>query len=173
MKNEKFRNNEFRPGRLEWFAGRLPAAELKEKYLERNWDDGFVAFSNAEKRFKNFAGAKELARLLPGRIQDCEIPAGLAGLEGFLMEAGLWCHAAGCDSYEELAFEREGEAFFVQYWSLFCGEADAERARPCYYREAGTFIRGNLKQTFPEPLKTFEVILPEERLRFYVTKGGA
>lgn len=179
MKRDDCKSDDFKKGRLLWFAGNLTAKELAEKYLNNDWDDGFVAFSNAEKRFNNFGGVAELKTLLSGRIQDQEKPQeeradGLAELEGYLMEAGLWRHKMNTAVYEELSFDREGDNFFVQYWHLSVDEKESTESWSCYFRTAKTFVRGNLKRVFSEKsITTFEVIVPEKRLRFYITKGGS
>ena len=156
----------FCAGSLFWSAGLLTAAELAGRHLKQGWDDGFAAFSNAECRLGELGGWECLAGLLEHRIE------GHAGLEGFLMEGGLWRRDTSTDVYEELALEREGERFFVQYWRLTLRGSDDPKARRCYTRPVETFARGNLHKVFPEKtIQAFEVIVPEDRLRFYLTRG--
>jgi hypothetical protein len=135
------------------------------QFFHKPWDDGFAAFGNDERRLADLGGTNALSGLLQGRISN------QPNLEGFLMEVGLWRNDGAC--YEELSLEREGDDFFVQHWRFWLTTGGQQDGQPCYYREAATFVRGNLHKLFPEnAISTYEVIVPEDRLRFYLTKGG-
>jgi hypothetical protein len=160
---DKKQQASFQAGWLEWQVKILDAEKVRSGFLERAWSDGFVALSNGELRLKDVGGTESLSRLLQGRIEN------LHDLEGFLMEAGLWRETDGC--HEELALEREGDEFFVQHWKLTTGDNSDQAGLRCYFREAKAFVRGNLNKLFPENnIDTFEVIVPEDRLRFYLTR---
>ena len=170
-------NGDFRSGALAWFSGPMTVEAIKKEYLNRKWDDGFAAFSNGEVRLDEDTMAA-LADLLAGRrLQegDVALRKKFAGFEGFLMEAGLWRRSQEKGEkkvLEELAFEREGEGFFVQYWRLEPEKAAGDGGLSCWWRPAATFVRGNLKKLFPEgKVATREVVVPEYRLRFYLTEG--
>lgn len=163
MKEET--SNTFESGSLVWVSGIFPPEDLALRFLEKAWDDGFVAFSNGERRVNTIGGRQAMADLLAQRIE------GQDGLEGFLMEGGLW-RASTTSVYEELAMEREGDNFFVQHWRLSPEKMANKEEMPCFYRKAQTFVRGNLVNIFPEQtIPTFEVIVPEHRLRFYIIRG--
>lgn len=160
------RQNAFTSGSLHWHTGSMTAAELVQRYLDRDWQDGFAAFSNAERRLGEIGGTAHFTKLLDGRIEQQD------GIEGYLMEGGLWRHDPAGQIFEELCLEREGGKFFVQYWQLCLSERAEDGASPCYWRPAATFARGNLRSLFPEQIiTTFEVIVPTDRLRFYITRG--
>jgi|GEM_PF-1097316 hypothetical protein len=153
----------FKSGRLVYESGIMTTGELENRYLQTPWPDGFAAFSAGEQRL---GAAGDLRRLLAGRRD------GTNGPEGYLMEAGLWRNR-DC-VFEELAIEREGDDFFVQFWRLETGDTGDTGAADhlCYYREADTFVRGNT-EIFSGGMPTLEVVVPELRLRFYLTRGAS
>ncbi len=150
----------FKPGRITWTSDHVHADELTGKYLNNPWVAGFAAFSNYEKQLREDE-IKTLSQYLVGRSDE------QGGPEGYLMEAGLWRNNATV--FEELALEREGDLFFVQYWKLDTTDPEPDQTN-CYLRPANTFPRGNI-DIFKGSLATFEVIVPTERLRFYITRG--
>lgn len=163
---KKTNTSDFRPGSLVWSAALLTTSDITRRYFDKGWDDGFAAFSNAECRLQELGGWEHLPGLLDHRLE------GHAGLEGFLMEGGLWRRDTASEVFEELALEREGAQFFVQYWCLSFQKGDDRKGQRCYVRPMETFARGNLHQVFPEKtIPAFEVIVPEDRLRFYMTRG--
>lgn len=156
----------FSTGSLLWSVDTMTAKEFTHLHLNSDWHDGFAAFSNAECRLRELGSPKHLAELLDGRIENHD------GLEGFLMEGGLWRSDAKTQVYEELALEREGNRYFVQYWRLSLHKSTEQGSSRCYWRDAATFARGNLHKLFPEKtIAAFEVIVPADRLRFYITRG--
>lgn len=152
-------NVSFKPGRVLWSQGLMKASDLIEKYLKSiTWDDGFIAFSSEEKRLKDF-----------DKDWDTWLKNKKNGKNGYLMEAGLW--RKDDSTVEELAIEREGENFLVQHWRLDTSNSDNDNAgMKCYFREAKTFTRGNIK-IFKGLLPSLEIVVPETRLRFYITRG--
>ena len=151
-------NDSFEPGRVLWSQGLMNASKLLKEYLKSTtWDDGFIAFSSEEKRLKDFD--KDWDNWLKNKN---------SAENGYLMEAGLW--RKDDSTVEELAIEREGENFFVQHWRLDTSDSD-NAGMKCYFREARTFKRGNIK-IFDGTVRSVEVIIPDFRLRLYLTKGG-
>ncbi len=147
--------DDFRDGRIKWVSGIMKGKELKDRYLHEDWQDGFVAFSSEEIRLRGFD--QDWNAWLCDDKKDAN--------KGYLMEAGLWRNNGAL--FEELSFERQGERFFVQYWRLDTG-SNNKSGMKCYYRDAGTFVRGNIKIFNPE-IPSFEVVVPDSRLRFYIT----
>ena len=151
----------FECGRLLWQTETIGTDTLRSRYLAgQTWSDGFIAFSTTEQRLAE-AGVEKLSRWLDGR-SDTD-----GGPEGYLMEAGLWRSTE--TTFEELAIEREGEKFVVQRWQLNTA-GGAANGMECYYRPAKTFARTNVKP-FSGAVDSFEVVVPEHRLRLYITKG--
>ncbi|MCX7635113.1 MAG: hypothetical protein N2Z74_05135 [Syntrophales bacterium] len=149
----------FHEGSLQWQAASMTSDAIAEQFLQQTWDDGFLAFSDSERRLDK-EGFLLLTAALKGRADA------VGGPTGYLMEAGLWRNRGAI--VEELSLEREGEVFFVQYWRL-TRHAPPEAAN-CYWREAATFVRGNLGHVFVGNIKTLEVIVPDHRLRLYLTE---
>ena len=90
------------------------------------------------------------------------------------MEGGLWRRdtAMQTQTYEELALEREGDGFFVQHWCLSLGKNKPDEEQLCYVMETEALVRKNLLHVFPkETIPAFEVIVPKDRLRFYMLRG--
>ncbi len=153
--------NDFKAGRLVWSSGKMDADTLRSQYLqEQVWSDGFLAFSTTEQRLTE-GGLDLLSRCLEGR-SDAH-----GGPEGYLMEAGLWRTVVS--GLEELAIERDGDNFSVHYWCLYTSPDESD-AMECFYRQAKTFVRRNVRP-FSGALESVEVVVPEHRLRFYLTKG--
>ena len=150
---------DFFEGYIKWENELLSADKLEQKIRETgSWQDGFAAFSNDEIRLRGDK-TRELAGWLTGRIET------MSGIEGFLMEAGLWKNDKTV--YEELAIEREGENFFVQHWRL--DTAPESGVVNCFFRKADTFLRGNI-EIFKDEQKSMEVVIPQFRLRLYLTR---
>ncbi|RJX21132.1 MAG: hypothetical protein C4563_05310 [Desulfobulbus sp.] len=157
------RNDGFKKGWFTWVSKSVQPNDLEREYLCREWDAGFTAFSNCERSLREVGGVLGVIKFLTCRAEE------QGGPEGFLMEGGLW-RKDGDDAYEELAFEREGDNFFVQYMRLDTRQTVNEGQDECYYRSADTFVLGALK-VFSGDLSTVEVIVPEYRLRFYIARG--
>ena len=150
---------QFRDGYLLWSSETISAVSLIKKHLGSPWEDGFAAFARMEQRL-----AADDMKMLPDWLEAKEAMAGKR--EGHLMEAGLWRTERAV--YEELAIERAGDEFFVQYWHL---SVSGQKEVNCYWRQAETFIRPNLEIFKKEAPISIEVIVPEHRLRLYLTKG--
>lgn len=134
-------------------------------FLE-GWDDGYVAFSNKEFRLE------EIKKKLDGKslsaIENINVKGVIEGAEGFLMEIGLW-RKSDDGSYAEISIEREDVGFLVQEWKL--SKVKSDRSMLCYYREVETKPRGN--SIFKDSsIKSIEVIVPENRLHFFLTVKG-
>ncbi|HOP86859.1 MAG TPA: hypothetical protein PKZ54_10375 [Syntrophorhabdaceae bacterium] len=132
-----------------------------------NWDDGYLAFSNVEKRIKDLNDL-EVDGLL-GRINGI-----VSDAEGYLMEAGLW--RAKYDQYEEIYIEREDDRFFIERWQLKkkVMQEDATDAQGylCFFREAAPLIYGpTLKKGIflEEELGALEIVVPNARLHIFIS----
>lgn len=157
--------DDFQTGRLIWQQanGLMPADLLKRaEFLQKSWQDGVVTFSVDELRLKNI-GTEKLQEYLGGRSDQN------GGPEGYLMELNCWRKAD--QNYEELALERQGETFSAQYLKLLTNASD-ETGMLCYYRTAQTVVRNNI-EALDHELTSIEVVVPEYRLRFYLTRGAA
>ncbi|HOF05360.1 MAG TPA: hypothetical protein PK175_09085 [Syntrophales bacterium] len=152
----------FNEGFLQWRAETMTPEAVKAQFLEQEWDDGFLAFSNSERRLGG-DGLSLLGAFLNGRADRH------GGPEGYLMEAGLWRSRGAV--LEEISLEREGDNFFVQHWVLQKNVSPKESN--CYWRKAETFVRGNLGEVFSGAVKTVEVIVPEHRLHLYLTREAS
>jgi hypothetical protein len=135
----------------------VPRFELSE------WSDGYLAFSNAERRLSELKSVGA-APLLAGRV------LGIDGVEGYLMEVNIWRCRDGV--YEELSVEREDRGFYVQRWRLETREP-AGKSPNCYFRPAPTKPRKNSGLFSEDDLRSVEVVCPETRLQFFITCGGS
>jgi hypothetical protein len=137
------------------------------------WHDGYVAFSKGEKRLKgDTLKASNLNTLLTKPPED----NGLKDVEGYLMEIDLWRTNGGW-SYEEISIEREDRGFFCQKWTLYTSlEAFQAHSQPncyyCYYRQAETMPILQEKLFDKDDLLSMEVIVPAQRLHFFITSGS-
>jgi hypothetical protein len=133
--------------------------------LKETWQNGFLAFSNAEIRLAGDT-PDQLAGLTLGRVEMIE-----SGVSGYLMEAGLWRKDVETGHFVEVVLEREGDHYFVQRWELDINPASGNCCN-CFYRETATLParEGLFKK---EGLGVIEVIVPGSRLHFFITTGGA
>ena len=132
--------------------------------VKGSWEDGFVAFANSEKRLAELHGAGFDEPFFTGRVQ------GLDNAEGYVTEVNVW-RGEG-QRLVEVAAEREENTFFVQTWTL--DTAPAPGTGNCWYREAATRTGSHHKdgrRTFSGELKTIEVVWPEKRLTFFISRG--
>lgn len=148
-------NNKFEKG----FVSYTVTSKVPDNLSFNSWADGYIAFSKGEMRL-NEIKYRDFSELIKNRI------TGISGVDGYVMEINLW-KSNGDGSYEEISIEREDKGFFIQSWKLSKNEIDD--GIMCYYREVNTQPRGN--SIFKE-LKAIEVIVPEYRLHFFITKGG-
>jgi hypothetical protein len=150
--------HEFEDGHLtyEIATEAMPAFDLSE------WDDGYLAFSNAERRLSELKDLP-VSRLLGGKAQ------GIDGVEGYLMEVGLW--RSRDEVFEELSVEREDRGYFAQRWRLETRPTDGKTAN-CHFRRATTQPRAKGKLFSGSDLRSMEVVCPATRLHFFITCGG-
>lgn len=159
---------EFMDGFIKYDVLVLDTPELQKEHLDNiglsDWADGYLAFSNTEKR---------LSDLKTHNLPDL-FSKGLSGVEGYLMEVDLWKNKNGI--YEEVSIEREDDYLLLQMWTL-----DAtSQMKNCYYRKVETIPRGStlqptrsLQPTFKDKdLNSLEVVFPEKRLHFFISAGG-
>jgi hypothetical protein len=138
-------------------------SEITKDVVELSqWEQGYLAFSQTEEMFDK-STAKGLYALLDksGKIESPD--------KGYLMEVNLWKQDRQC--LYEIAIEREDRGFFVQRWQLHTQGTPAADQMLCYYRERPMLARANtvLKN---QQLQACEVICPQHRLHFFLTKGA-
>jgi hypothetical protein len=155
----------FNDGFLRYETG-MKQAESPDSFVDiSQWEDGYIAFSELEKRIHDL-GDMEFS--LTDRIH---------GL-GFVTEIDVWRHGNGV--WEELVLEREDHGYFMQHWTLFDqAENRPEKTRACYWRQAETTARKPLgnpgifcaSPKKDSPLHALEIICPDQRLHFFLTTG--
>ena len=160
-------NSEYQDGFITYESGIRNPGDLGA-IAAQEWDDGYLAFSNREIRWKDRNG-KTLIDLFEGRA-DGKID----DVEGFLMETGLW-RGENNRMFEELCVEREDKGLFVQRWVLLTSGFEPEKIN-CYYRDAHTMAGGGHSERHrifgDKELNSIEVVVPEKRLHFFITAGG-
>lgn len=156
------KENIFSDGFITYTVETKSTHELPSGFSFNDWDDGYAAFSNCEKRLKDIKG-RDFSELVKDRV------TGISGAEGYLMEVDLWRRNSD-GTYEEISIEREDRGFLVQQWRLSKNNFDG--GEPCYYCEADTQPRSNLRLFEKDELRSMEVIMPEHRLHFFLTAGG-
>lgn len=150
---------QFEKGVLAYEAS-ITAVDEVRKISLKGWDDGYLAFSNTERRLREVD--IELGSLLDGNFE------GLLAVEGYLMEIGLWRRLENI--YEEVSVEREDAGFFRQWWKLE-KLSNGDKRGNCFYREVNTLPRPN--SIFKETgLRSLEVIVQDCRLHFFMTVAG-
>lgn len=157
--------NDFNDGFLRYETD-MKQPEILDNYFKiSQWDDGYIAYSNLEKRIHD-PGDTPIS--LTCRIQEL----------GFVTEINVWRYWDGV--WEELVFEREDQGYFMQHWTLSVqSETRPENSRPCYWRRAQTLVRKPLGSpgifsAWPKGetlLNSREVICPVQRLHFFLTTG--
>lgn len=136
--------------------------EIEDEIELRDWDDGYIAFSNGEKRLKELLSMfsiSTISELLQLKFNPVD------GIEGYVVEVDLW--RSRNNVYEEISIEREDRGFLLQHWIL--SQKELENSKPCYLREVETLPR---KNSLFKRLSSIEVIIPEFRLHFFITKEG-
>ncbi|MBF0592522.1 MAG: hypothetical protein HQL02_10590 [Nitrospirae bacterium] len=158
--------SDFKDGHLCYTLTPLVSGDLVSELLEQWQGDGYIAFSKVERRLSKL-DMSVLAAIIASPEQH-------RGDKGYLMEIDLWQDKDGV--YEEVSIEREDKGFFYQQWWL---DTTLQEAPNCYWRMASTLARGNKdadnKNTvFPpgRPVETVEVICPQQRLHFFITRGN-
>lgn len=153
-------NNEFRNGNAVYESGYKSIDEIEVINLQE-WLDGYIAFSKGEVRLNQFTPSS-FKGLLEIRNQT------ITGVEGYISEINLWRKLD--DVWEELSIEREDSGFFFQCFLI--SEAPDNQGN-CFFRKARTFRRENSIIDFSEEnLESIEVIMPSNRLHFFITAGG-
>lgn len=159
-------DNGFKEGNIDYkvASGVTPAALADT--VKGSWEDGFVAFANGEKRLGDISeiplDAVFFAQKINGRLDQ--------KIEGYVAELNLWRKEESL--MLEISAEREENTFFVQSWKL--DTAPAPGTGNCWYREAATRTGSHHKdgrRIFSDELKTIEVVWPEKRLNFFITRG--
>jgi len=156
----------FNKGNLSYTVTRGVTPEALAGMLAGAWRGGYVAFANGERRLDQLAGAIDTAFLsrrvqdLPGRLKD----PGNTG--GYVTEIDLWRQEGAL--LEEIAAEREEDSFIVQHWRLDTAPADAGN---CLHRAADTQAGAYRGRLYSGRLATVEVVWPERRLNFFITRG--
>ncbi len=127
-----------------------------------NWDDGYLAFSNVEKRIKDLNDIEVDA--LSGRINGL-----VSDAEGYLMETGFW-RTKG-DESEEIYIEREDGKFFVERWRLkkkvIQEEMTDARGYVCFWRETQPLVNRGVFKDYPPG--ALEVVVPDARLHIFMS----
>lgn len=160
-------SNEFQDGFITYESG-LRKPEYFGALGEQEWNDGYLAFSNREIRWRERSGHL-LSNLLEGKADGK-----IHGMEGYLMDVGLW-RSENDRLFEEICIEREDLGLFFQRWILITAEFEPGKPN-CYYRHAHTMAGGGHSQNHwvfkTSDLKSIEVVVPETRLHFFITTGG-
>jgi len=154
--------SEFRDGFLLYECEKISMDELLSRYDFSGWQDGFIAFSNKEKRLSDIK--TDVKILLIGDNQGKV--SGLDGVEGYLMEINLWrSHGAG---WEEIVVERDDDGFYCQRWKLLKQESRGKNYFECRYRPVNTYPCHN--SIFKDQtLESIEVIVPQTKFHFFIT----
>lgn len=158
------KNNGFKEGKLTYTTAAEMTPEDLSTLLAGGWADGFVAFAASEKRLNDLEDVAFDPRFLSERAQ------GISGAEGYVTEINLWRKNAKV--HEEVAAERQENTWYVQHWILSTDTVGD--GATCWYRDAqtrtGSHHMGG-KRLFSDRLATIEVVWPEKRLNFYITRG--
>jgi hypothetical protein len=152
----------FACGHLKFSAGWVDCGEV-QCLLGETWENGYLAFSSGEVRLEAVRGQA---------IAVAERIVGFPGVEGYLMEAGLW--RANGTAFEEIAAEREDTRFWLQRFFLETN-VHIEDAN-CVYKPAATFERERIPSSKAplfrdDELRTIEVVCPLSRLHIFITTG--
>jgi len=167
------KSSDFMDGILCYMSKSVERDKLKEEIGElKDWDDGYLAFSNLEKRLKDLRNLDidALSGKVNGIVEDAE---------GYLMEADLWrSKDDGWEKiYEEIYVEREDGRFFVERWTLMINESQKDKVDGkgyfCFWRRMNPLIhKPSLdKHLFSEDeLGAIEIIVPEARLHIFMSE---
>lgn len=154
-------NNEFKPGRLAYRVHAGISCEQLAASLGGQWDDGYLAFAQTERRWEKMPARRMDAEFLASRVTD------LAGVEGYVTEINLWRKQG--ERHEEIAAERIENTWHVQHWTLDTNPETG--AKNCWHRPASTRAGSHHRkerQIFSGSLPTIEVVWPQHRLNFYL-----
>ena len=153
----------FKEGKLDYtIATGVTPARLAELATGK-WD-GFIAFANVEKRLDQLSGITLDEQFLAERV------GGLDSVEGYVTELNLWRQNGGL--LEELAAEREEDTYALQLWLL--DTSPASGTGNCWHRESATKAGSHHKdgnRLYSGDLASVEVVWPEKRLNFFITRG--
>lgn len=152
-------DNGFRNGNINYAAETVDPAELAQQIEAAKWADGFIAFAASENRLKD-VNQPLTAEFLETRINQ-EL--------GYVTEINLWRREGNI--LHEIAAERVNDRFFVQTWLL--DSAPIEKGN-CWHKDAETRAGSHHKdgnRLFSGILNTVEVVWPEKRLNFFITRG--
>ena len=156
-------NNQYQSGYVEFEQGHMPISQL-DSFGKTFWDDGNVAWSRGEKRWREAEGKSSFSELFANkRLNE-------GGVEGFAMEADLWRYSKSEGVAEELVIEREDDRFFYQRWTLY-PEGKKEEKDNCFWKNVRVILRPHLKLFNANNMECIEVIQPEHRLHTYLTRG--
>lgn len=160
-------DSDFNDGCLYLEQNRLLNAEtLWEKYLlNKEWQDGYLAFSAGEMRFKPDMHG-QLQKWLTGRTGAKGERFGETLIEGFLMSGGLWRNKD--DIFEELAFERSEGHFLVNYWRLDTKSDEKQ----CGFRPANVCLLPHSKIFDKKSMSAYEVKTYEGGHHLYIVRGA-
>ncbi len=161
-------DNEFSKGNISYTVTCGVSPEALADLLSGVWKGGYVAFANGERRLDQLGGSAIDAALLSRRVQ--ELPDRLkepGNTEGYVTEIDLWRQEGAV--LEEIAVERKENSFTVQHWRLNTTPADAGN---CLYREANTLAGSYRSRLYNGRLATVEVVWPDQRLNFFITRGN-
>ena len=156
----------FKEGSIDYrvASGVTPAALADT--VQGRWEDGFVAFANGEKRLGDISEIPLDAVFFAQKINDRLDQE----IEGYVAELNLWRKEESL--MLEISAEREENTFYVQSWELDTAPVPPGTGN-CWYREADTRAGSQHKdgrRTFTGELKTIEVVWPEKRLNFFISR---
>ncbi|HOL06556.1 MAG TPA: hypothetical protein PK864_11085 [Syntrophorhabdaceae bacterium] len=154
------KNFDFKEGLLQYTTRISDFNGLREEIGDlKQWDDGFLAFSNAEFRIAHIdLPIDDLKERVNGKISKAE---------GYLMEVDLWRKKDG--AYEELYVERDNRDFLIEKWVLLEQKDSESTGYMCFWRDTDVVI--NERSIFKkEEISAVEVIVPDVRLHIFITK---
>lgn len=151
----------FDDGYIKFSVEEIPEQDIISLRIDlNNWDDGYFAFSNCEKRLDEIRSKTSFHNLIAGNhsLQD---------IHGYLIEIDLWRNRNSI--FEEISIERDDNCFLYQKWSLGLQACDDDGIK-CYFRTMKTMFRENTKLFKDHEIESIEVVVPEKRLHFFITK---
>jgi len=160
-------DNKFKKGNLSYKINPGVTPQALADLVSGDWRGGYVAFANGERRLDQLSGSNMDSELLSRRVQD--LPGRLkepGNTGGYVTEIDLWRQDG--DVLEEIAAEREEDTYTVQHWRLDTAPAGEIN---CRYREADTIAGSYRGRLYSGCLTTVEVVWPEQRLNFFITRG--
>jgi hypothetical protein len=163
------RNQDFAEGFMEIQVRTISPDDNQAGLPLKDWDDGFLAFADTEKRLSAFKSPDSIL------LWNIRTPY---GQEGWLMEADLWRTHNGV--LEEICMEREDDGLLMQHWKLHTVIPKTNQASDCgdicYYRPVKLSLQhalGERQSLWTEKtIDCMEIIHPSARLHIYLTTGG-